>query len=153
MGDLSQVIPKLATALAQVAGIVTVHPYVPEQAADIGSVPAILIDVGPATVSARSNIREIAWPIDLWVLVTRDNDGPATLEQDLAACLPFPERIIARLDACRTFDGLLTKAIQYAEPAVESEQGGAFGPIPWKGASYVGTSIHIVCSVERQGGF
>ena len=157
-GDLSLIVPAVAVALREIAGIGTVLEYIPEaleaapgQPVIVTAWPAVLIEPGEPTVTAKSNTREWRWPIHITVL-TGKRQGDSAVE--IAAALPWPERIVAKLDSKATFNGLLLNTTTYAEPAVSSPTAGAaVGTFAFRDGSYVGTEVHAICAVERVGGF
>lgn len=158
-GTMADVISAIAAALDEIPEAGTVLPYLPEALVAaagatpiVSSWPALIVDPGPPRVSAMSNVREWTWPIHI-VVVVEPREGD--LAAETADALVWPERVVAKLDSKRTFNGLLARTVAYDDPAASAaDELGAVGPIPFRDRTYMGTIVHAVCTVERSpGGF
>jgi len=151
MSAIGDALTALKTVIEGVSGIETVYDKVPQAEPKGAQLPAVVFMVGPATAPlSRLTTRAIKWPVDLWVLV---EPRGVNIEDSLPAVWPFPELIIAELDANGHLGNLLDRTIEYAEPAFSTEEDRAFGPIVMGDTEYVGTVIHTVLTITRVGGF
>jgi hypothetical protein len=150
MSAISDALDELKTVVEGVAGIQTVYTTPPQVEPTGALLPAVIFEIKPATAPLiRLTTRAIVWPVDLWVLVEpRGTD----IEASLPEVWPFPELIIAAIDANGNLGGLLDRSIAFGEPAFSMDDR-AFGPATMGDTDYVGTVIHTLLTITRVGGF
>jgi hypothetical protein len=155
MAGLADILPKMVTTLTglSVGGntVVTVKDHVPEGELDASELPAILLEVMPPAASlAHSDSRRMVWPIDAVVLASYRT---ADVAGSITAVFGLADAVIARLDAARTFDGLLKRHIEYADPAVSDLSGDrAYGLEQMGDQVFIGARVHTLLTVDRVGG-
>lgn len=156
MAGLTDLLPKITAALTglTVAGVplVTILDHIPEDVLDVSELPAAILDVGGPSVELKSSAtRQVTWPIDIWLLASaRTTDVGVTIP----AIYGLGDAVIARLDSKRTFDGLLHRTTQYADPAISVDDQHAYGvTAPIGDLVLVGTTVHALFTLDRVGGF
>ena len=151
MSAIGDALDAMVDVIEGVSGITTVYrrPVYPLPTAD--KLPAVILRVKPATATMTSlTTRQITWPVDIEILVgSRGED----LSADIEDVEPFPELIVAALDAAGNMNNLLKRTIDYAEPSISALPDEAFGVFGDEGNEWAGTRIHAQLHITRVGGF
>lgn len=152
MATIAEVIPALVTVLEGVTGITTVYDDVQQDPLPANVLPAIFLEAMPAVADMKTTTtRRIEWPIRIWISVGQRS---AEITADHDELRPFPERVIAALDAAGTLGGLLSRTVEFDEPSVYHPiLGTLFGRTVWNDYQYVETAVHARFTTQRVGGF
>lgn len=120
---LPEVVTALVTVLEDVTGITTVLPDPPAADPDEADLPLLFLIVRAASslsddgsTGGWMDNRVLVWPIEIVLFhAVKGTDRGA----DLSAVYPFPERIVAALDANLTLLNTLDGAIQWPDPIMD----------------------------------